>query len=110
MSSLDPDRFNEDYDPDQYPDDRPTRAEADRDAEDRDAEECIHGLNPTWCSVCLHGISRSEPETVEYYFSAKRDGQCPGCDLPVRVGDRIAKMSTGRYLHDYCGDDEVITL
>jgi hypothetical protein len=65
-------------------------------------DDCIHGLDPRTCSTCLHGVSRPERPTVEYRFVAKHEGQCPECDLPIHVGDPVAKMSTGAYLHVWC--------
>jgi hypothetical protein len=40
--------------------------------------------------------------TVEAAFTARFPGQCNACDLPVAAGDRIAKLSTGAYVHERC--------
>jgi hypothetical protein len=67
------------------------------------ADECPHGLHPTWCSICLHGISKAQPPaTIEATFRAKFDGQCQPCNLPIVVGQVIHKLSTGAYVHDGC--------
>lgn len=68
-------------------------------------EECIHGLDKRWCAICLHGLSeqyRHAQLAVVARFKAMYDGDCPGCDLPILVGQSIVKMSNDLYYHDYC--------
>ena len=63
---------------------------------------CIHGMDdPAWCSMCS-GKKDDDRETIEYGFAAQFDSHCDECNLPVSVGQRIAKMSTGRYIHEAC--------
>lgn len=70
--------------------------------------ECLHGMpSPSSCIDCMDEgnipIPTTEPETVEYQFLARYEGsQCPSCNLPIAVGDLVAKMSSGRYLHNGC--------
>ena len=65
--------------------------------------ECIHGLDPRGCTICIHGVSRPEPVTVVYGpLEASLGGQCSECDLPVVAGQMIVYLSTGRWVHDGC--------
>ena len=50
-------------------------------------EECIHGLDPRWCSICL-GHDKPEPLTVVFQVRAKYDSSrnCSGCNLPIMKG------------------------
>lgn len=45
--------------------------------------ECPHGMDdPSWCSVCKHGVSRPtkrERRSTQPPFKAKFDGVCPEC-------------------------------
>ena len=66
-------------------------------------EGCPHGLgDPAWCSVCKHGPSKPEPVTVEALFCARYGGYCSDCGQPLTVGERIAKLSNGSYVHEEC--------
>lgn len=56
---------------------------------------------PDTCPVCL-GPAPKPTVTVERYFDARFDGQCPECDLPIHVGQNVALLSTGRYVHAGC--------
>ena len=67
-----------------------------------DDDECIHGLTPTTCGVCRHGVSCPVLVTVEYTFKAKSDGECSSCGLPILVGQSISKLSNERYAHEGC--------
>lgn len=70
-------------------------------------DECPHGMeDPAWCSICKHGPTRNLVATVERYFTAKLDGQCPACDLPIMRGQRIAKLTDGNYIHGACVEKE----
>jgi hypothetical protein len=81
--------------------------------------ECIHGLDtPAWCSICRHGPTAPRaglhPDTpdddceqmsqllCDGVFGARHPGHCPGCNLPIHVGQPIARWSDRRYRHDGC--------
>lgn len=70
--------------------------------------DCPHGMpTPSACIDCMDEGNippqKPEAEAVDYRFPARYEGtQCPACNLPVAVGELIAKMTTGRYLHDRC--------
>jgi hypothetical protein len=66
------------------------------------SEECKHGLDPQWCSICLHGLPKRDAITVEFVMTAKHPGQCHACNLPVAEGQRIAKLSNETYVHVGC--------
>lgn len=62
--------------------------------------ECIHGLEPAWCSICRtspHEIRDAEP--IGSGFTAQFDGHCPDCNLPVRPGESIRRWSDDSYRH-----------
>jgi hypothetical protein len=42
------------------------------------------------------------PSIVKGPFRASYDGQCSGCDFPIEIGQRIAQMTTGGYVHWEC--------
>lgn len=69
---------------------------------------CTHGMpTPASCIDCMDegvGIAPSIPEapTVEAVFAAKYPGHCGGCNLPVSVGQRLARLSNGTYQHEEC--------
>lgn len=65
-------------------------------------EECRHGLTPETCSVCKHGIPTGTGPTVEVTLTSRYEGQCPGCDLPIHVGQVIHGLSNGSYVHAGC--------
>lgn len=70
-------------------------------------DECIHGMDPAWCSVCLKGpatYSFKEPTVLPEgpAFPARFPGDCPGCNLPVVEGQIIRKWSDERYRHQGC--------
>lgn len=48
------------------------------------------------------GAPAVDPVTVEATFSAKYPGECPSCGLAISEGQRIAKLSTERYVHVGC--------
>jgi hypothetical protein len=67
------------------------------------ADECIHGLHPTWCAVCLHGVTKpAAPPTIEATFFARFEGQCHRCDLPIAKATVIHRLSDGSYCHEGC--------
>lgn len=65
-------------------------------------DECMHGLPAGTCSSCKHPLTAPAAPTVEHTFIARRDGHCPGCNLPISEGDHIAKMSDETYRHRWC--------
>ncbi len=58
--------------------------------------------DPAWCSTCKHGPTRPEVPTVEVRFVARFEGHCGVCDFPIRAGQKIAKLSNDRYIHEEC--------
>lgn len=67
-------------------------------------EECIHGLDPAWCSTCLHP---SKPQAPQYgaIFRAHYEGTCIECDFPIQRNDLIRVVSgpvSNRYIHLRC--------
>jgi hypothetical protein len=70
--------------------------------------ECSHGMpSPASCTDCMYEGElapppKPAPATIDSVFRASYEGQCPGCDLPIDVGQRIARMSNGGYLHFDC--------
>lgn len=69
-----------------------------------DDQECPHGLDARWCGVCLHGVTRPEPAptVVRVIAAARYGGDCSACDLPIVLGERIALLTNGRYVHEGC--------
>lgn len=67
-----------------------------------DMSECIHGLDTEWCATCKHGPEKQPRDEIEYSFTAKYDGHCSSCNLPVYVGQRAAKTVKGRLIHEGC--------
>jgi hypothetical protein len=72
-------------------------------------EECKHGLDPTWCSLCLHPgeDQRNGHEGAEYgpVFQAHYDGTCADCGFPIVRGQIIRVIEgpvTNRYVHTNC--------
>jgi hypothetical protein len=37
--------------------------------------------------------------TVEARFAAMYEGQCPSCNLPIQIGQPIARLSDSTYVH-----------
>lgn len=50
------------------------------------------------------GAPPKPPVTVEAVFTARYDGDCPACHLGIHVGQRVAKLSNDRYVHEGCAD------
>jgi hypothetical protein len=67
-------------------------------------EECPHGLDRRWCSVCLHGATpRAQgPSAVGRWFRAVYDGECRACGLPIYIGQQIVRMTDDTYQHAVC--------
>lgn len=68
---------------------------------------CSHGDIEAACLDCLHErpagpATKPEPVEVVARFSARFDGQCRGCDLPIHVGQTIARLSNDTYRHQEC--------
>lgn len=66
---------------------------------------CTHGMpSPKSCVDCMMDgnlpVELPEPITVEYDFVAKIASRCPACNYTIEVGDRIAKLSNDRYVHN----------
>lgn len=61
--------------------------------------ECEHGSDPQSCPPCRAAAGKpSKPavlaSTLGEPFAARFAGQCPGCNLPIREGQRIRSLST----------------
>ena len=65
-------------------------------------EDCIHGLPQMSCSSCRHPYKPPEKPAVEYVMTARFDGRCNECNLPISAGTKIAKMSDESYRHEGC--------
>ena len=64
--------------------------------------ECKHGLMPESCASCKHGPAQVDRPVVEATFHAKFEGDCPGCNFLIHVGEKVHRLSTGRYVHEGC--------
>lgn len=65
--------------------------------------ECPHGLeDPQWCSICKHGPEKKKREEAVARFAARYEGHCAICDLPLYVGQRAAKTTRDRVVHEDC--------
>lgn len=42
------------------------------------------------------------PITVEARFEAQYEGDCGPCNLPIQIGQPIARLSDGSYVHQGC--------
>lgn len=63
--------------------------------------------NPNTCVDCMYEGKQApapkvETPKIESVFTANYEGQCPTCNLPISVGQRIARMSNDRYIHFAC--------
>lgn len=68
-------------------------------------DECIHGLGPVAaCVLCNGRAQREAAEQAEapHTFPAKFEGQCPGCDLPIYVGQIVAWLPERKATHEGC--------
>lgn len=67
-------------------------------------DECPHGMeDPSWCSICKHkGDIVVVVDDDEYNFTARFDGHCGECNLPISVGQRCRHLSNGRNVHENC--------
>lgn len=72
-------------------------------------DECIHGLEPSWCSLCLHPgeLHKTGHEEASYgaMFKAHYDGTCAECGFPIVRGQLVRVLEgpvTNRYAHNLC--------
>lgn len=67
-------------------------------------DECIHGLGPkSACTICNGAERRAADQKQWRSFMARYAGQCPGCDLPIAVGQMIAwPVGGGPVYHEGC--------
>lgn len=67
--------------------------------------DCSHGMpDPKSCFECMEDGPVAPPTkptvpTLVATFNATYPGDCPGCLVPIRVGDRIGSWTDGRYRH-----------
>lgn len=74
------------------------------------AAPCTHGMpSPASCIDCMDEGNMPPPErptavTVEVTFTARYNGgrNCPGCNLPILIGQRISRLSNDQYVHEGC--------
>lgn len=67
-------------------------------------EECTHGLEPAWCTLCLHGPPKRDtrPYRKGPAFEARYESRCIGCGEGIRPGDQICKFTDDSYRHETC--------
>lgn len=68
-------------------------------------EECIHGLGPVEACVECNGRAQREAKAAREAprtFPAKYSGHCPGCNLPIAVGQLIAHLAGAAVTHAEC--------
>jgi hypothetical protein len=75
---------------------------------------CPHGMpSPASCFTCMEDgpvedLSKrtpGKPEIDAFYPSAKHEGHCPECNLPIRLTQPIYRMVQGEriwYIHADC--------
>lgn len=68
---------------------------------------CPHGFpSKGSCIDCMNddglGAPPKDAVAVEAVFTARYPGDCTECHLAVHEGQRIAKLSDGRYVHEGC--------
>lgn len=68
---------------------------------------CAHGMpSKGACVECMYdeglGAAPTTPVTVEAVFAARYDGSCPACHTEIHIGQRLAKLSNDRYVHEGC--------
>lgn len=66
--------------------------------------ECIHGMEPDWCSLCKVAVATSAqvPIVDGPTVRARYAGQCGGCNLPLRNGELIQHWTDGQWRHEGC--------
>lgn len=70
------------------------------------ASDCPHGMPSVGsCVECMADgpvpAPKQEPEQ-RYTVTAKFDGHCTECNLPIRAGDRVSGVRAGRWIHAEC--------
>lgn len=70
-------------------------------------DDCIHGLDPRWCGVCLHGVTKPAegPRATGRRMGSRFESTCTGCHSPVRVGEFIGEVRSGDsvwWVHESC--------
>lgn len=68
---------------------------------------CTHGFpSPAQCMTCIEddglGAAPVPPEKITHWFTARYDGQCTACDLPIRPGQPAASTTNDRTIHGSC--------
>ncbi len=66
--------------------------------------ECIHGLEPDWCSLCG---PTAPPKTRTLrstgpIIQARHRGHCDACEQPIQPGDPIARCLDDIWRHTHC--------
>lgn len=70
--------------------------------------DCTHGMpTPASCVDCMDEGNlppppRPAPETAVMAVTARWDGQCRACDLPIVPGQPIVMTTRDRWLHERC--------
>lgn len=68
---------------------------------------CPHDDDPATCPPCRRQRGADRPlghtaPTVEFAFTARYEGACGACGLPVYVGQSCAHLSDGTNVHRGC--------
>ena len=67
------------------------------------SEECIHGLDRTWCTLCKHPRKHVVRDSIERTFSARYTSRCPDCGELIEPGDIVhLLMPSGHVIHEDC--------
>lgn len=64
--------------------------------------ECIHGMEPDWCTLCKKPTPRAQPVDEGRVLVAKWAGTCVGCRLPIYPGQKIRYQKDVPLRHDGC--------
>jgi len=65
-------------------------------------DDCEHGSLPTTCPVCLGPAPKPPAPERLFSFSARYDGQCPECNLPITPGQMASRWSDEFVRHMGC--------
>lgn len=64
---------------------------------------CIHGLGPvSACTICNGRDKREAAIEPARIFTAKYEGHCDACNLPIYVGQMIAWRPETKPIHEEC--------
>lgn len=69
---------------------------------------CPQDDDPATCPPCRRTtgrdphITRTAATTVEFGFTARYDGECGRCHLPIYPGQPCAQLGDGRNVHQGC--------